>query len=679
MDCPVCKNEKLHVVLTRQGVEVDACHHCNGVWLDKGEIYYFSKNVSKIHQEITTKYPKAHQGKKLSPKNKQPMIEFALESSGISIDYCLESNGIWLDGGEIEKLNDAYKGKWGLKLDRSVQNFEETTPVNSGLLSLPNLFIRSTSVLVGLYALLTLLLIVTAEATNIIAPSSVLFLAIVIALIQFAASPFILDFSLRFMFRMKWVEPDQQPAYLRNFIKNICTKHGIKVPYLGIIEDGAPNAFTYGHTPNNARVVISQGLLDLLEPKEVEAVVAHEIGHAKHWDMALMTIAQLVPLLLYYIYRYLISIKIKGKDETATARLLIAIGAYILYIISEYLVLWFSRIREYHADRFAGNETKNPNLLTTALIKIAYGLAGQEKEGSANERKTGFDAVSAMGIFDSGAAQALAITSYSSGQDYNADDSSLLNKKMAIEAMKWDLWNPWARYYELSSTHPLTANRIQYLSNQAASMGLTPYIMFNLKKPESYWDEFLVDLLVYLGPNIALILCILGAIFTNSQALFGIAIASFGVLSLLAMRFSYNSELFPRMNIESLLRKVKVSGIRPVPCTLKGTIIGKGVPGLLWSEDFVIKDKTGIMFLDYRQPWRIWEFFFGLLRGESLQNKEVVLQGWYRRSPMPFVELKSFTVDGKTRTSYVYHIKMATSIIAIVFGIYFVLTSLILD
>jgi hypothetical protein len=62
------------------------------------------------------------------------------------------------------------------------------------------------------------------------------------------------------------------------------------VPSFGIIDDGGPQAFTYGRAPNDARVVISRGVLELLDPAEVEAVVAHEPGHARSWDMVLMTI-----------------------------------------------------------------------------------------------------------------------------------------------------------------------------------------------------------------------------------------------------------------------------------------------------------------------------------------------------------------------------------------------------
>ena len=147
-----------------------------------------------------------------------------------------------------------------------------------------------------------------------------------------------MDISLRWFYKTKWIPPSQLPLHLRNFIGKICYNHKMKYPRIGLIFDGSPNAFTYGHHPNNARIVITQGLIDLLNEDELEAVVAHEIGHAKHWDMLIMTIAQLVPLILYYIYRTLIKMKSDGEDKSAPYRLSIAITAYILYIISEYLV-----------------------------------------------------------------------------------------------------------------------------------------------------------------------------------------------------------------------------------------------------------------------------------------------------------------------------------------------------
>ena len=73
----------------------------------------------------------------------------------------------------------------------------------------------------------------------------------------------------------------------------------MKYPKIGYIKDGSPNAFTYGRTKNDARIMLTHGIFDLLTPEEVKAVVSHEIGHAVHYDMFLMTAVQIVPLVLY--------------------------------------------------------------------------------------------------------------------------------------------------------------------------------------------------------------------------------------------------------------------------------------------------------------------------------------------------------------------------------------------
>jgi heat shock protein HtpX len=447
---------------------------------------------------------------------------------------------------------------------------------------------------------------------------------------------------------------------------------------MGIIHDGAPNAFTYGHHPSNARIVITRGLLDLLDEDEVEAVVAHEIGHAVRWDMLIMTAASLVPLIAYYVYRTLIRIRTSGRDRSAPYRYAVAIGAFVVYIISEYIVLWLSRTREYGADRFAGEATGQPNKLSSALVKIGYGLAGQAKKkpkeaeqrssAKASARSPRLEAIGALGIFDSGAARSLAVSSTGSAGTATLDQENLKG------AMRWDLWNPWARFYELNSTHPLIANRMDQLSRLAAKMGQPPLVVFDEKKPECYWDEFLVDLLVMFLPILcAAGLAVAGAV-SGDERLYLLAIAGLGFGMLIKTLVSYRGGAFPEMNVAGLLKKVKVSAIRGVPCTVKGTVIGRGVPGLIWSEDFVVRDETGILFLDYRQPLRIFEFLFGLLRRGHLENEEVVATGWYRRAPVPFLELRTLVAGGKKRRCYVHPMKLILAFGLIAAGLYLGLT-----
>jgi len=193
--------------------------------------------------------------------------------------------------------------------------------------------------------------------------------------------------------------------------------------------------------------------------------------------------------------------------------------------------------------------------------------------------------------------------------------------------MQWDLWNPWAEFFELHSTHPLVAKRLQHLGVQAAVMGQEPQVLFNRTKPESYWDEFFVDVFIIALPVLGILAGIgimfaleIGSFWGNLMYL-GIPAALCGIGGLIKTFYRYPAAWFPNLTVEKLMQQVKVSPVRPVPATLTGTIIGKGVPGLVYSEDFVLRDQTGIMFLDYHQPLAIWNFLFGLLKAGNIRER----------------------------------------------------------
>ena len=665
-------------VFTEQGVEIDSCPDCKGIWLDKGEIFYFTRKAGEIEKELNEALNQGKPSEKICPRTGKNMQEIKLLRGKLILDYSPSSGGIWFDGAELEKLTTYFGDKFKLRFDRgTVPSEGEIQPRPLSLPLLPNLFIRSTMVLVFLYGFLTLILIILTLYTR-LTPFLALIIGIVIAAIQFLLGPYVTDISLKWFYKMSWVKYEELPAFLRSFINDTCNNNNMKNPRMGMIYDGAPNAFTYGHTPKNARIVLTRGLMNLLSEDEVKGVVAHEIGHAKHWDMLIMTAAQLVPLILYFIYRTLITIEI--RDSLALAKFVVVITLYILFIISEYIVLWLSRTREYFADRFAGEATQNPNSLASGLIKIGYGLAGKESEkrkdkkgGKEDERRPGLEAMGALGIFDTKSSVAMVISSIPSVSAAKKMGDEV-NKENLKGAMKWDLWNPWAKYYELHSTHPLIANRINHLGIQSEILGQSPYIRFDERKPESYWDEFLVDVVVRFLPELSFVACLAGFLVTGQISWLGGALFSAGMASFLKTKVAYRSNLFPDMSISSLLRKVKVSGIRPVPCKINGTIIGRGIPGLIWSEDFVMQDGTGIIFLDYRQPIPLWDFFFGLLRRARYDNKEAEVMGWYRRGPVPHIELKSIKVEGeREKKCYTYTGKYIWAGFLAIIGLYLLL------
>lgn len=103
MICPNCKTSHLRAAMTKQGVQVDYCETCRGIWLDRGEIFHFTKNAravnAKLHQALRTGSP----GKKLSPRARKLMLELTYPQ-GPQFDFCQDSGGLWFDANELDAL-----------------------------------------------------------------------------------------------------------------------------------------------------------------------------------------------------------------------------------------------------------------------------------------------------------------------------------------------------------------------------------------------------------------------------------------------------------------------------------------------------------------------------------------------------------------------------------------------
>jgi heat shock protein HtpX len=157
-------------------------------------------------------------------------------------------------------------------------------------------------------------------------------------------------------------------------------------------------------------------------------------------------------------------------------------------------------------------------------------------------------------------------------------------------------------------------------------------------------------------------------VLTGQQALLGLGLIVTGILAMVKFFFTYPTELFPLMTISSLFKHIKVSGIRPVPCTLKGNIAGGSRAVPLHADTFAMRDYTGITLLEYPQPLRIWEFLFRVFRSEETPAEEVTLEGWYRRSPVPYIEIKSISAQGSVRACHAYTLRKFMILLAILVG-----------
>ncbi len=525
------------------------------------------------------------------------------------------------------------------------------------------LFAVSTFTLVGLYALLSIIIIGIGVFTTVPIITSII-ISIVILIIQFLLAPWITDITMRIFYKADYKA--QIPDYLDKFVEEISQKYKMKKPKLALINDGSPNAFTYGRTKNDARIVVTQGIFDLLTEEEVKTVVAHELGHVVHYDMLVMTAAQLIPLLFYLVYQMFLDSSDNSSNNDNDNSAIIGLVAYVLYIISEFIILWLSRTREYYADEFSIQETKNPNSLAQALVKIGFGLNVGKTTNKHSTKNIG-----ALGIFDSKASKSLIVTT-----NNNIDDTQAIKN-----SMKWEMWNPWAFFYELQSTHPLISKRLIAISNYSKQYEQEPYIEFDENKPESYVDDFAIELLIGSMPLIfGIITLVLFVVYiSNTKQIYLTLTAVFGIIMTITLfiKFKISHKTGYKDNtVRGLLGEVKVSGITSIPCQIEGTIIGRGDPGYMFSEDMVIKDETGIIFLDYNQPLWIMNKIFALFSSEEMKNKKIKVRGWYRRSPVPYIEIYEYEVDNKTKKIFTYGLTRGFYVVLLIFFILLTLISI---
>lgn len=478
--------------------------------------------------------------------------------------------------------------------------------------------------------------------------------AVGIVTLQFLLGPYIIDW----IYKIQWILPEEISPQFGEFFRGLCAKRGIPVPKFGIIEDGNPNAFTYGHTPKDARVVVTRGIQQMLTEEEFNAVVAHEIGHITHYDFIVMTFASLAPMLLWLLFRWS-----RGGRKNEGAAVAVAIGAYVAYVVSQYIVLFLSRVREYFADEHAAESVTSASAISTALIKIAYGLAKIPQEQIKTKDKKAkqplFNRAQMIG--------SLGICSFSSGSSMAMTSTTLTgqySRDRMVAAMQWDLLNPWAKFYELQSTHPLVARRALAASKIARRLGQPSLFQESPAPTRSYWAEFMNDLLFVSLPYYGLIFAVgmlawnwlhpvsipmggyeghLDKLMANiGLARYGILLMGIGLLVRLSRTFAGN---YRKATVVDLVGEVNVSHIHCIPVEVEGQIIGRGVPGLFWSKDLVMQDDTGFMTLVYRQPLGILETLFGAFKADQFVGKKGKFRGWYRRGPSPYLELKDATFE----------------------------------
>ncbi len=519
-------------------------------------------------------------------------------------------------------------------------------------------------------------------------PSTGLGISIAVTLVfntvTFFLSPLLMDLTQRWLYGTRWVslaEVEGKSPESARIIRQVCQTKNLIQPRLGIIDDQNPTAFTYGALPNSARLVVSEGLFTYLSDDEIATVYAHELGHIVHWDFAIMTLAATLLQITYLIYNYArrLSQHIDNKKVKDAAKSA-ATMAYVFHLVGTYLVLYLSRTREYFADHFAAQVTGNPNGLSRALVKIAYGIL--EEGERAQQPSQLVEGTRALGIYDPKAAT-------STGTAYRM----AAQPQQIGRVFLWDMFNPWGWWMELSSTHPLTGKRIRALSTYAEQLGLPVEFDMALVVREGkklsknrLYGSFFADLLCYqadflgglLGFAIGMSLWVASGNPAVWKAFFWLWMTGIGIGILVK-----NCAMFPqpakaaKSDVLALMSDPYASPLRGRFVQLEGELIGRGDAGYIAGSDLKLQDKNGMIFLRYASRFGpLGNLLFGTGIASSLIGSQVTVTGWFRRGVGPWFDLfRMKTVEGKTVNSYPRFWKLVMGVGAIILG--FVLPALV--
>jgi heat shock protein HtpX len=174
------------------------------------------------------------------------------------------------------------------------------------------------------------------------------------------------------------VTPEQEPE-LHGIIDRLCALADMKKPRVAIADVDMPNAFATGRNPSNAVVCATRGIMRRLDEPELEAVLAHELSHVAHRDVAIMTIASFLGMIAGLITRFTLYAGVfggfggddrGGNQNAALVEIAVIVVSALIYAISFLLTMALSRYRELAADRSGAILIGRPSLLASALVKV---------------------------------------------------------------------------------------------------------------------------------------------------------------------------------------------------------------------------------------------------------------------------------------------------------------------
>ncbi len=245
----------------------------------------------------------------------------------------------------------------------------------------------ATMFLLGLvFTLFIVGLVLVLEAFHAATSGAIFAFAVVIAVAVAFGSYYFSDKIALAAAGARLVSPEQAPQ-LHGVVDRICALANMPKPRVAMAPARMPNAFATGRSSKASVICVTTGLLDTLgdNPTELEAVLAHEMSHVAHRDVAVMTIASFLGILAGLLVRFSYYGELfggggrgrsnQGGDNAAIILLVVMAVSAVVYAISFLLIRMLSRYRELSADRSAALLTGQPSALASALVKVSGDMA----------------------------------------------------------------------------------------------------------------------------------------------------------------------------------------------------------------------------------------------------------------------------------------------------------------
>jgi len=280
-----------------------------------------------------------------------------------------------------------------------------------------------------------------------------LILSFVIMLVQYMLGPKIVEWSMG----VHYVKENEYPE-LHQTVRSLAAMAKIPMPKVGISDLAIPNAFAFGRSIRDGRICVTRGIMGLLGKEELRAVLGHEMSHIKNRDVLTITILSVIPMILYRIAWQFLFFGGRERDRNqGSSTMLVGLIAFLFYFVTNLLVLYASRIREYFADKGSIDLGNNPALLASALYKLVYGSARMPKE----ELKTA-EGMKAFFIND----PSRALNELRDLRELDLDRSGTISPQeldtLRNKSIKLNFGD---KLLELFSTHPNMLKRIKRLSD----------------------------------------------------------------------------------------------------------------------------------------------------------------------------------------------------------------------